>query len=185
MKSTVAWAMLAASALSSGAQAQTHKVQPGLWENQVTIQTGDPMLDQMAADMQARMAGLPPDQRQMLEQMMAARGVRMGARPNTLQACITPEQAARDELPQQSEQCQQLEAQRSGNTLKVKFACETSPPAKGEGEFTLISPTRYSGKTRVDTVVQGQPAQLNILLSGRWLGADCKPAAPARPGRTP
>ncbi|ACB36438.1 conserved hypothetical protein [Leptothrix cholodnii SP-6] len=185
MKFTVGWAVLAASALWPVAQAQTHKVQPGLWENQVTIQTGDPVLDQMAADMQARLAGLPPEQRQMVEQMMAARGVRMGARPNTLQACITPEQAARDELPQQSEQCQQLEAQRDGNTIKVKFTCETSPPAKGEGEFTLISPTRYSGRTRVDTVVQGQPAQVNILLSGRWMGADCKAAPPARPGRAP
>jgi len=50
MKFTVGWAVLAASALWPVAQAQTHKVQPGLWENQVTIQTGDPVLDQMAAD---------------------------------------------------------------------------------------------------------------------------------------
>jgi Protein of unknown function (DUF3617) len=140
MKFTVGWALLAASALLSGAQAQTHKVQPGLWENQVTIQTGDPVLDQMAADMQARMAGLPPDQRQMIEQMMASRGMRMGTKPNTLQACITPEQAARDELPQQSEQCKQVEAQRSGNTVKVKFSCETSPAGQRRGRVHAHQP---------------------------------------------
>jgi hypothetical protein len=181
MKFTVGFALLAASALLCGAQAQNpvHKVQPGLWENQFTIQTGDPLLDQMASDMQARMGALPPEQRQMIEQMMASRGVRMGTKPNTVQACITPEQAARDELPQQNEQCKQVDAQRSGNTVKVKFRCESNPPASGEGEFTLISPTRYSGRTRVDTVVQGQPAQLNVVLDGRWLAADCKTAAPA------
>jgi hypothetical protein len=111
--------------------------------------------------------------------MMAARGVRMGSKPNTLQACITPEQAARDELPQQSEQCTQLQSQRSGNTVKVQFKCQTNPPASGTGEFTLISPTRYSGKSQIDTVLQGQPQQVTVLLAGRWLAADCKAAASA------
>ena len=191
MKFSTTLTLLSASLALTAAQAQTqtqappHKVQPGLWENQVTIQTGDPMLDQMAADAQARLAGLPPEQRQMVEQMMAARGVRMGTKPNTLQACITPEQAARDELPQQSENCTQFETQRSGNTVKVQFKCETNPPASGTGEFTLLGPTRYSGKTQVDTVVQGQPQKVTVLLAGRWLAADCKAAAPPRQGRLP
>lgn len=179
MKFSATLTLLCASmALAAGAQAQALKVKPGLWENQVTIQTGDPMLDQMAADAQARIAGLPPEQRQMVEQMMAARGVRMGSKPNAVQACITPEQAARDELPQQSENCSQFQTQRSGNTVKVQFKCQTEPPASGSGEFTLISPTQYTGKTRVDTVIQGQPQQVNVLLAGRWLAADCKAPPP-------
>ena len=71
---------LAATALSSlalVASAQTMK--PGLWEisHQTRSASGD--LGAKMAAAQEQMAKLPPDQRKMMEDMMAKQGVTMGA----------------------------------------------------------------------------------------------------------
>jgi Protein of unknown function (DUF3617) len=154
------------------------RVRPGLWESQLSVQTGDPLVDMLLSDAQARMAALPPDQRQNLERMMASRGLALGAQPNTLRACISPEQAAHDELPQAIGPCRSLQTVRSGNTLRVRFECTLEPPLRGDGEVTLQSATAYSGQSRVDTVLMGQPRQVQLRTSGRWLADDCGTTAP-------
>jgi hypothetical protein len=154
------------------------RVRPGLWESRLSIQTGDPFVDALLSDAQARVAELPPDQRQNLERMMASRGLALGAQPNTLRACISPEQAASDELPQAIGPCRSLQTVRSGNTLRVRFECTLEPPMRGDGEVTLQSATAYSGQSRVDAVVMGQPRQVQLRSTGRWLADDCGTTAP-------
>ncbi len=160
---------------ASAASAQ-QKITPGLWEHSMTLQgaMGDAM-----AGMQQQLASMPPEQRKQMEAMMAARGVSMGGgagQAMSLKHCITPEQAARDEIPQRDGKCKQTSMQRSGNSLKFAFTCEGG--TSGEGEYTLTSPKAHTGKMVINTVRNGKTERMEMLQSGRWLSADCGTVKP-------
>ena len=170
--------------------AHAQKLRPGLWENSFTIKGGE--AEAGMARMQQELARLPPEQRAQVEAMMAQRGVGAGG-PGagmSVKFCLTPEQAARDEIPQQEGRCKQTSTQRSGNTMRFKFACEGEPRVSGEGEYTLVSDKELIGNSVVNTVRRGQPARMEVQTKARWLAADCgdiKPhgaasAAGLRPG---
>ena len=69
----------------------------------------------------------------------------------------------------QDRNCSQLSTERSGNTVKFKFACTGDHPSSGSGEFTLLSDKGYTGHTAGDTVVQGKPEHMEMTLNGKWL----------------
>lgn len=174
MKMIAVTATLLLAALADPAFAQ--KLAPGLWEHAMTMKSGSGQVEQGMAQMQQELARMPPEQRKMVEQMMASRGVGVGAAPGaptTLKLCITPEQAARDEMPQHDGRCKQTSMQRSGNTMRFTFACSGEPPSSGEGEFTLESPKAHSGKLVVTTTAKGKPERMEMQTRGRWLAADC------------
>jgi hypothetical protein len=168
-------------ALAAAAGAQPGpKMAPGLWEHSMTMKSASGDMEAKMAEAQKQMANMPPEQRKMVEQMMAQRGVSMGGaggKALTVQACVTPEQAARNELPQ-DRNCTQQSTERSGNTVKFKFTCSGEHKSSGEGEFTLQGDKGYTGRTAVDTVVQGKPEHMDMQLSGKWLGADCGSVKP-------
>lgn len=172
--------------VAAPAQAQT-KMLPGLWEHRFTVQDNSGQMAAAMKQMQEQMAGMTPAQRQQMEQMMGGKGVGMGAASggaNTLQLCMTQAQVDMNELPQPDKNCTHQAAQRSGNTLKVKFRCGGSTSSDGESEVTILSPTTYKGKTTVNSLVNGKPERMNMEQSGKWLSADCgniKPLAPATP----
>lgn len=159
----------------SAAQAQPGRMQPGLWEQSVTMKSASGQMEAQMAQMQQQMASMPPEQRKMVEQMMARQGVGMGAagQPHTVRLCITPEQAERQDVAQHDGNCKQELLQRSGNTLRYRFACTGEHPTSGEGEYTLASPTSYSGKASVLTQVKGKPEKMDMTTQGRWVSADC------------
>lgn len=164
--------------------AAAQKVTPGLWEYTATMKAQGAQVDAAMARMQERMARMPPDKRQQMEQMMAARGISMGAggpagvmtgaQPIVVKTCITPEQAARDEVAHQDADCKQVSQQRVGKTLKFKFACTGERQAKGEGEYTFESDKAVKGHVVMDSVSKkGEPMHMEMTHSGRWLAADC------------
>jgi len=185
--------------LGTGA-AQAQKLRPGLWENNFTVKGGE--AEAGMARMQQELARLPPEQRAQVEAMMAQRGV--GVSPGgpgapggaggmggagagmSMKFCLTPEQAAREEIPQREGRCTQTSKERRGNTLRFKFACEGEPQVSGEGEYTLVSDKELNGNSVVNTVRRGQPTRMEVQTRARWLGADCgdiKPVTEAlRPG---
>ena len=178
MKTAHALAALTAAALALPASAQPGKLQPGLWEHSMTMKSASGQMEAQMANMQKELASMPPDQRKMVEDMMAKQGVAMGGgsaggRNTTIKMCLTPEQAARDDLPQQEGNCKQETVERSGSTVRYRFSCAGNPPTSGEGEYTLASPTSYTGRTTVLTQVQGKPEKMEMTQTGRWLGADC------------
>jgi hypothetical protein len=122
---------------------------------------------------QAYIARLPPDQRQQVQEMMAARGVKLGDRTSTVQACISKEDAERGEIPQQAGDCTQQVLDRSTSSMRVKFSCTSNPPASGEATVEFQNPTAYTSRGIVDTQVMGQPERVNVDQTGRWLKADC------------
>jgi hypothetical protein len=175
--------VLAAMALAaSGAFAQS-QMKPGLWEITHKTQTASGQMEQQMAQMQQQMANMPPEQRKMVEEMMAKRGMKMGAGgPGGMQMkiCMTKEMVERREMPTNRGECKTTRQQVSGNTMKVSFTC-VNPASSGEGQFTFNSPESYNMKMVVNTTMQGKPETMNMEGSGKWLGADCGDIKPIRP----
>jgi hypothetical protein len=151
------------------------------------MQTGSGQMENQMAQMQQQMANLPPEQRKMVEEMMAKQGVQMG-KPGagggmTARICMTKEMVERNEVPTQQGDCKTTSQQRTGNTMKVAFSC-TNPPAKGEGQVTFHGPESYAMKMSMNTMVDGKPEKMNMDATGKWIAADCgnvKPlAAPTK-----
>jgi hypothetical protein len=166
-----------------GASAQSLK--PGLWEVTNKMQTSGGQMEQQMAEMQKQMASMPPEQRKMMEEMMARQGVKPGAGPGggmSVKMCMTKDMVEKNELPTQQGDCRTTQQSRSGNTMKFAMAC-TNPPSTGEGQVTFTSPEAYSMKVVVNAQVQGKPEKMTMDGSGKWLAADCgnvKPIVPAR-----
>ena len=168
---------LAAPALTS---AQTMK--PGLWEITTQMQgTAGGQMDSAMAEMQKQMASMPPDQRKMVEDMMAKQGVKMGGAAGSgvkVQMCMTQEMVERNEIGARPQgDCKQVRSSRSGNTMKFAFEC-TKPPSKGEGQVTFNSPEAYSMKMTSTTTIQGKPEAMEMQGGGKWLGTDCGSVKP-------
>ena len=163
---------------SAGAFAQP-KLAPGLWEHSFQMKGGGAEMDAAMAKMQKEMAAMPPEQRKMVEEMMAGRGVKIGSNgtSTTVQVCMTKEQVARDQVPMDG-RCTQQNVQRSGNTMRFKFACTGEHPTSGEGEYTFADDKSYSGRSTIDTTVDGKPQRMEVQNSGKWLGADCGSVKP-------
>jgi len=162
-------------AVAGIASAQPMKLQPGLWEQTMTMKSSSGEMEAKMAQMQQQLAAMPPEQRKMVEDMMAKQGVGMGGggRPTTIKMCVSAEQAERAELPQQDGNCKQEMVERSGGTVKYRFSCTGDHPSSGEGEYTMTDPNNYSGKATVLTQVKGKPEKLDMTSTGKWVGADC------------
>lgn len=172
--------LVLAGAVLAAAATHAQSIKPGLWEHAFTIKSASGQMEGAMAEMQKQMAALPPDQRKMMEQMMAQQGVGMGPKGQSVKICITPEEAARQEVPAAEGNCTQKVTQRSGSTIKVSFSCGAPHPSSGEGEISFQSPTAYTGKTTVTTTVQGKPERMDMTTSGKWLSADCGAVKPVK-----
>lgn len=172
--------LVLAAAVLAAAATHAQSIKPGLWEHAFTIKSASGQMEGAMAEMQKQMAALPPDQRKMMEQMMAQQGVGMGPKGQSVKICITPEEAARQEVPAAEGNCTQKVTQRSGNTIKVSFSCGAPHPSSGEGEISFQSPSAYTGKTTVTTTVQGKPERMDMTTTGKWLSADCGAVKPVK-----
>ena len=176
-------AVFAATVLPAGAQA----LKPGLWEVTNKMQSGSGQMEDAMAQMQKHMASMPPEQRKMIEEQMAKSGVKMGAAGPaggmSIQICMTREMAEKYEVPAQQGDCKTTSQGRTGNTMKMAFAC-SNPPSSGEGQVTFSSPEAYATKMAINTQVHGKSEKVNMEGSGKWLSADCgsvKPLAQQAP----
>ena len=160
-----------------GAQAQTQA--PGLWEHSFTMKSDDAKMEKAMAEMQKQLAAMPPEQRKQMEWAMASRGVKMGAGGSSVKVCITKEEAAKPPEARMTGDCKQSDVQRSGNTMKYKFTCTQPQQISGDGQVSFVGDKAYSGKSNVTTQVNGQPQQMTMDMSGKWLGADCGDVKPA------
>jgi hypothetical protein len=167
--------LAAASLAAFAAAASAQTLKPGLWEINNKM-GGSPQMDQSMAQMQQQLASMPPEQRKMMEDMMAKQGVKLGAGgPGggmSVRMCMTREMVERNELPAQQGDCKTTSQSRSGNTMKFAVAC-SNPPSTGEGQVTFSSPEAYSMKMVVNTQAGGKPEKVTMEGGGKWLGSDC------------
>ena len=158
----------------SGALAQ--KIAPGLWEMTVNTNSAGGEMQANLARMQEQIAKMPPEQRKMMEAMMAKQGVSLGAGAGggvAIRHCLSKEQAERGDVPQDPEgRCKRESMSRSGSTTSFKFSC-TNPPSSGSGEITVSSDKAYAMKMVVDSMMDGKPRRMEMQQSGKWLAADC------------
>jgi hypothetical protein len=179
MSRIAALAVLAACvALPAAAQS----MKPGLWEMQQKM-GGNPQMDQAMAEMQKQLATMSPEQRKQMEGMMAGRGVQVAPGAGGAMAfkvCMTKEMVERNEVPASQGDCKTTQQSRSGNTIKMAFAC-TKPPSTGESQVTLVSGESFQSKTTVTTTERGKPEKTTIEGTGKWLGADCGSVKPVQP----
>ena len=165
--------LLALFAVGSQGWAADLKIRPGLWEHTFTMKTQSGEMEQAMSQMQSELANMPPEQRKMMEQMMAAQGVGIGPQGTTVKLCISKEDAARDYVPLNDGDCRQEVIRRTGNTIRFKFNCAGDPPSSGEGEVTFLNQKSYTGKTTINTKVDGKPERMDMTQTGKWLADDC------------
>ncbi|MDO8251147.1 MAG: DUF3617 domain-containing protein [Rhodoferax sp.] len=163
-----------------GAAAQTMK--PGLWEinNKMTSSSGE--AEKAMTEAQKQLASMPPDQRKMMEDMMAKQGVAIGkgAGSTAVRVCMTKEMVERDEVATQQGQCQQTTSPRTGNTMKFSFVC-TQPPSSGEGQVNFVSPEAYTMKMTLNSMAKGKPEKMNMDATGKFLSPECGNIKPITP----
>ena len=179
--------LLACAAL--GAQAnvmaasQAAAIKPGLWQVDSKMASPDAATDNAMSMVLQQLGNLPPDQRKQLESMAASRGMAMptvgadGAVRVT--ACVTPEMAARRQIPTgQPGDCQSKNTDIAGG-MNVSFTC-ANPKSSGEGQVRFSGDQAFSMQLAVTTSARGTPEQVNVTSNGKWLAATCPaPAATA------
>jgi hypothetical protein len=145
----------------------------GLWESTMNMKTQDGQYEKGMAEMQKRLAAMPPEQRVQAEAMMAKSGIKFGANGTTVHACISKEQAARPPEPHMTGNCTTSDLQRTSSSMKFKFTCTQPRPYSGEGEWTFTSDKAYVGHMTSTGELGGKPQQMSIDMTGKWLSSDC------------
>lgn len=164
-----------ASLLGVLAPAQAQEVLPGLWElSSDNMQVNGQQLPGMQ-ELLGQLEGLPAEQRQMMQEMMAGKGIQAGGQG--LRVCLSEAQVKAQELPLQDARsgCSQEITERSEQLWKFRFRC---PDAEGEGETRFVSEREFV--TRIDSRFNsgGQAGTSRMETRARWLGEDCGELAP-------
>ncbi|MEY3253992.1 MAG: hypothetical protein RL227_2965 [Pseudomonadota bacterium] len=170
--------------LAASAALANPSVAPGLWEYRSTMKSNDPAMQQAMVEAQKALASMPPEQRRQMEQMMAAQGKSFGAMGSGgattgFRVCITPEQAARQELPPPDEKCTHRITGRSANSLKFAIDCPAER-VRGEGEMVFANARAYDGRFTMQQVEGGKTMKMESTIAARWLAADCGTIKPAK-----
>lgn len=162
------------------AQAQAQTIKPGLWELNSKVKTGNTQTDQAISAGLSQLAVLPPAQRAQVEAMMAQNGVSVPQAGSDgslrMSACVTPEMAARKELPlSQQGKCATKQTPVAGG-VDVAFTC-TDPASSGTGQVRLQGDSAYTATLQVSNNTGAGPQQATVESTGRWMSATC----PAKP----
>ncbi|NYE61058.1 hypothetical protein FHW58_002210 [Duganella sp. 1224] len=167
-------------AMLAVAQANAQTVKPGLWELNSKVRTGNAQTDQAVSAALSQLAVLPPAQRAQVQAMMAQNGVSMPQAGSDgslrMTACVTPEMAARKELPLGTQgKCTSQQTPVAGG-VDVAFSC-TDPASSGNGQVRLQGDSAYSATMQVTNNTGAGPQQATVESAGRWVAATC----PAKP----
>lgn len=150
-------------------------LQPGLWE----LTTSDMQVDGKALPdmgfMLGQLKNLPPEQRAMMEGVLAKQGITVGG--NGVRSCLTPEQVRTDDIPLQDPKsgCTQKITDRTGKVWKFEFSC---PKAQGQGEATFLSDREFTTKVNGTFNASGVEQRGSMNTRALWLGSDCGTVKP-------
>ena len=115
----VRYVLAAAAVFASPFGASAQQMKPGLWEITTNMKgAAGGMMAEQQAKMKAQMASMTPEQRKMMQEMMAKHGVQMSGNAITSRQCMTKEMVERNEMPSQQGDCKTTKQQKTGNTMK-------------------------------------------------------------------
>lgn len=163
-------------AMLAAVQASAQTVKPGLWELSNKVKTGNAQTDQAMGMALKQLANLPPEQRAQIEAMMKQNGVSMpkagGDGGIVMTACVTPEMAAKKELPMhQTGKCTSKSEPVAGG-MNISFSC-TEPVSRGTGTLRFNGDSSYVMNMNVSSEAGGKPQNAQVESTGRWLSATC------------
>ena len=117
---------------------------------------------------------MPLEQRKMMEEIMASKGLGISSKGNNIKICISKMQAENLDIPQNpGENCVTKVLERTDTHVKMKFTCSGGSETSGTGEFTLTSPISYKGNAVVNTKVKDAQERMEINQLGKWLSSKC------------
>lgn len=161
--------------LGTTLSAHAQMLQPGLWElttSNMQVE-GKPMpdLQQMLGQLQM----LPPEQRAMMEQVLAKQGITLGG--NGIRSCLTPEQVKANDIPLQDPKsgCTQRITKRKGNVWTFSFTC---PKAQGAGTATFLSDREFTTQVAGTFNATGTSQKGSMNTKAVWVSADCGKVKP-------
>lgn len=187
--------------ISLNAQAVNVDMKPGLWEHTTKLDGAGTeqkaQQEQLAKGLEAmkkQFENMPPEQRKMIEGMMAdqginstdssldmaTKGIQILKDGTVVKECITQEEINRGKLPEISEDCEHKLTHMSAKVIKVSYTCSGTPPSQGESIITFQNPKVYTGNVTFKTTVGDRTETFDAKQSGKWLSSDCgdiKPAA--------
>lgn len=171
MHTSIRWLLtiVAAAQIAEGAQS----MRPGLWEYTSTMKSRSGEMEKAMKEMQEQMASMPPEQRKMMQDMMAPQGVSQTDVGTKIKVCITKEDVKRDMVPPADNRCKQNIIRKSGNTVWFKYNCKGNPPSSGEGEYTFVSDKIFKGNMTMHTTVEGRTDVIQMNQTGKWLSDNC------------
>lgn len=169
-------AVLVGTALSAALPARAQSMRPGYWQITNQVSSADPRTDQAMSAVLQQLASLPPEQRQALEQMAAKQGMSLPKVSSngglSVNACITPEMAARQQVPTgQQGNCTSNNTPVAGG-LKIAFTC-TNPASSGQGSLRYVGDSGFTMAMTITTSARGAPEQMTVNSSATWLSATC------------
>ncbi len=153
---------LAALFASSIASAEPLNAKPGAWEMTVAT-TGAGSIVPPGA-----LAKMPPEQRALVEKMMADRG----GKPNTSvhKSCVKKEDLEHDRFANDDDSgCTRKTVSRTASKIVVAMSCPGTPPREGTFTFEAKSPESVVGMIDQET----GSGKFHVDIKGRWLGASC------------
>ena len=165
--------------VGSAGLVSAQSIKPGLWEFTTQMQDSSGKMAAAMAQAQKQMESMPPDQRKMMQDIMAKQGLQFGANASgmSVKVCMTQEMVDDNAMTKQraddsGSDCTHTNSPRSGNSMKFSYVC-TKPPSSGEGLITFTSAEAYSMKMTTTSMVRGKPEKTDMQSTGRWLGSNC------------
>ena len=158
------------------------RMRPGLWEETVQVKSDNPQANAAMEQMKAKLAAMPPEQREAIEKMMASHGVGVapGGAPDTLRVCVTQEQVDRGFKPEDNGRCSRSNVSTSGSTTSFDYACKSErSTVSGHGTFTAMGDSAFKASTATDTVSAKTTMHIQSDISGRFVSGDCGDVKPA------
>ena len=151
-------------------------IRPGWWEMNNRVSAANAETDLAMSMVLQQLANLSPAQRQTMEQLAASHGVTMPTVSTGgaifVTACVTPDMSALRQLPTgQPGACTSNNVAVAGG-MKMAFTC-ANPPSSGQGKLSFIGDTGFTMTMNINTSARGQPEQMTVDTTGKWVGAAC------------
>ncbi len=173
--------VIAAAALALPIAAQKlPQRKPGLWE--IKLSVNDPAEAQRLADLQARMAQMPPEQRARMEQALSRHGVGTDGKSSSsgiMRVCLTPQEAAdearngwkMDEQSGRPANCKTESFTSSATEFRKHDVCtENGNVATIDAHAYEVSPVAF----KMDTTRATSTGKQRVMhLESHWISADC------------
>ena len=140
-------------------------VRPGLWEVEMEGMPASPQI--------------PPDQLEQMKKM----GIDISKMVTAMKPkfCLTAEQAKFDKPPptdKNNKDCKIDSWDQSGKKMKGKMTCDGDFKGTMNMSAEVKGDTEYKTEVEMDGTSRGQPVQMTMKSTSRWLAADCGDVKP-------